>query len=114
MDELTFRQLKNSKYHRLIITEVIFDYNMMLEMIYDSINITEKGYDAVIDSFMFNFTMSSFKEGIELIAKRAQDNGIRVRTIFDVNKYNLNIIKKIKHHEIKHIDGLKGNFVIFA
>ncbi len=113
MDELTFRQLKDSRYYHPILTEVMFDYNMMLEIIHDSISITENGYDAVIDSSMFNFTMSRFKEGIDLISKRVQDKGIRVRTIFDVNKDNLNIIKKIRHHEIKHIDGLKGNFGIF-
>jgi hypothetical protein len=113
MDELTFRQLKDSKYYHPILTEVMFDYNMMLDMIHDSISITEKGYDAVIDSSMLNFTISNFKEGMDLIAKRAQDKGIRVRAIFDVNKDNLNIIMKIKHHEIKHIDGLKGNFAIF-
>lgn len=113
MDELTFRRLQDSKYYQPILAEVMFDYNMMLEMIYDSISITEKGYDVVIDSSMFNFTMSIFKEGIDLIAKRAQDKGIRVSTIFDVNKDNLNIIMKIKHHEIKHIDGLNGNFGIF-
>ncbi len=113
MDKLALRQLKESKYHAPVLTEVMFDYNMMLDMIYDSISITDNGYDAVIDPSMFNFTTSSFKQGIDLIAKRVQDNGIRVRTIFDVNKDNLNIIKKIKHYEIKHIDGLKGNFGIF-
>src|SRR3954469_19527162 len=113
MDELAFRKLKESKYHTPVLTEVMFDYNMMLDMIYDSISITDKGYDAVIGSSMFNFTTSSFKQGIDLIAKKAQDKGIRVRTIFDVNKDNLNIIMKIKHYEIKHIDGLKGNFGIF-
>jgi len=91
----------------------MFDYNMMMEMIYDSISITDNGYDAVIDSSMFNFTTRSFQQGIDLITKRVQEKGIRVRTIFDVNKDNLNIIKKIKHYEIKHIDGLRGNFGIF-
>ena len=61
---------------------------------------------------MFNFTTCSFKQGMDLIAKRVQNKGIRARTIFDVNKDNLNFIMKIKHHEIKHIDGLKGNFGI--
>jgi len=65
MDEITFRQLKESKYHHPIMTEVMFDYNMMMEMIYDSISITDNGYDAVIDSSMFNFTTRSFQQGID-------------------------------------------------
>ena len=113
MDELTLRQLKESKYYHPILTEVMLDYNMILDMIYDSISIIDNGYDAVIDSSMFNFTTSSFKQGMDLIAKRVQDKGIRVRTIFDVSKDNLDMVMKIKHHEIKHIDGLRGNFGIF-
>jgi hypothetical protein len=113
MDEITFRQLKDSKYYHPILTEVMFDHNMMLNMIYDLISISDNGYDAVIDSSMFIFTMSIFNQGIDLISKRVQDKGIRVRTIFDVNKDNLNIMMIIKHHEIKHIDKLRGNFGIF-
>ena len=113
MDASTFRKLKESKYYDPILTEVIFDYNMMLDIIYDSISITDNGYDVVIDASMFNFTTRRFKQGIDLIAKRIQDKGIRVRTIFDVNKDNLNMVMKIKHYEIKHIDRLKGNFGIF-
>ena len=58
MDELALRQLKESKYHAPELTEVMFDYNKMLDMIYDSISITDNGYDAVIDPSMFNFTTS--------------------------------------------------------
>ena len=56
MDELALRQLKESKYHAPELTEVMFDYNKMLDMIYDSISITDNGYDAVINPSMFNFT----------------------------------------------------------
>ena len=31
--DLTFRQLKESKYYDPILTEVMFDYDMMLEMV---------------------------------------------------------------------------------
>jgi len=36
----------------------MFDYEMMLNMIYESISITERGYDAVVDSAMLKFSMS--------------------------------------------------------
>lgn len=113
MDDLTFRQLKKSKYYHPIITDVMFDYEMMLNMIYDSINITEKGYDAVIDSAMLKFTMSNFIHGIDLIDKRVKEKGIRVRTIFDITKENIKLLENVEHHIIKHIDGLRGNFGIF-
>jgi|SoiMethySBSTD1v2_1073268.scaffolds.fasta_scaffold162250_1 hypothetical protein len=76
MDEITFSRLKESKYHAPVLTEAMFDYNMMLDMIYDSISITDNVYDAVIDSSMLNFTVNSFKQGFDLIAKRVQDKGM--------------------------------------
>ncbi len=113
MDDLIFRQLRESKYYRPTITDVMFEYEMMLNMIYDSISITEKGYDAVIDSAMLKFTMSNFMHGIELIDKRVKEMGIRVRTIFDITRENVDLLRNMEHHTIKHIDGLRGNFGIF-
>jgi hypothetical protein len=113
VDDVIFRQLKKSKYHHPIITDVMFDYEMMLNMIYDSISITERGYDAVIDSAMLKFTMSNFTHGIDLIDNRVKEKGIRVRTIFDITKENIKLLENMDHHTIKHIDGLRGNFGIF-
>lgn len=55
MDYSTFNQLKESKYQYPILTEVMFDYNMMLEMVFHSMTIIEKGYDTVWDTNMLNF-----------------------------------------------------------
>jgi len=41
VDDLTFRQLKESKYSHPETTEVRFDSEMMLAMSLDSINLTE-------------------------------------------------------------------------
>jgi sugar-specific transcriptional regulator TrmB len=113
LDDLTFRRLKESRYHRPEITDVIADPKMMLEMVVDSIGITEKGYDTVIDPLVFNFILKYFKEGIDQIDRRIEENGIKARMIVDVNQENIDFIHTIKFHEIKHIDGIKGNFGIF-
>ena len=60
MDVFTFRQLKESKYYDPILTEVMFDYDMMLEMVFHSMTIIEKGFDTVWDANMFNFTRMYF------------------------------------------------------
>lgn len=73
MDDSTFRQLKESKYYHPILTDVMFDHAMMLNMIYDSISVTDRGYDAVIDSAMFKFTIRNFKHGVDLIDKRVKE-----------------------------------------
>lgn len=113
MDELTFRQLRESKYHRPEVTDVITDHNMMLDMVLNSIGITEKGYDTIIDSVMFNFLLKYFKHGIDLINKRIEEAEIKMRMIVDANKENIDFINAIKFYEIKHIDGIRGNFGIF-
>lgn len=113
MDELTFRQLKESKYRHPQITDVIADPKMMLEMVVDSISITEKGYDTVIDPLVYSFILKYFKEGIDMIDRKIEENGIKARMIVDVNKENIDFINTIKFHEIKHIDEIKGNFGIF-
>ena len=113
VDELTFRQLKGSKYHHPEVTDVIADPTMMLEMVVDSIGITEKGYDTVIDPLVYSFILKYFKDGIDMIDRKIEENGIKARMIVDVNKENIDFINTIKFHEIKHIDGIKGNFGIF-
>ena len=113
MDELTFRQLKDSKYYHPEITDVILDHKMMLELVVDAVGITEKGYDTVIDSVMFKFLLKYFKHGIDLIDKRIEETGVKMRMIVDANSKNIDALNAIKFYEIKHIDGIRGNFGIF-
>ncbi len=113
MDDSTFRQLKESKYFHPEVTDVIIDHNMMLDLVIDAVGITEKGYDTVIDSVMFNFLLKYFKHGIDLIDKRIKETGVKMRMIVDANRENIDLINAIKFYEIRHIDGIRGNFVIF-
>ena len=113
MDDLTFRKLEESKYYKPEITDVIFDYKMMLDLVADAIGITEKGYDTVIDSVMFNFLLKYFKHGIDLIDKRIEESGVKMRMIVDANSKNIDALNAIKFYEIKHADGIRGNFGIW-
>jgi transcriptional regulatory protein LevR len=89
MDVFTFRQLKESKYYDPILTEVMFDYDMMLEMVFHSMTIIEKGYDTVWDANMFNFTRMYFQEGMEYIEKLITDKGMRIRLIVETTLENI-------------------------
>jgi hypothetical protein len=113
VDDLTFRQLKESKYYHPEITEVMFDSDMVLKMIRDSMNIAEIGYDSVWDSIFFTFLWKYFRDGIYFIEKQIEDKGIKSRIIVDVNKENVKSISSMKYHDIRHIDNLRGNFGIF-
>ena len=113
MDELTFKQLKDSKYYHPEITEVMFDSSMMLEMVLDSFNIAEKGFNAVWDPIMYSFVYNYFKEGIHLLENQTKEKGIKLRVIVEITKENIEFIESLKHHEIRHLDGIRSNFGIF-
>ena len=113
MDEITFRQLKESKYYQPVLTEVMFDQNMMLEMAAHSMTIIEKGYDAVWDSNLLKFSYRYFREGIKLVGNLIREKGIYVRLIVEATKENIDFIESINLHEIRCLDNLNGNFGIF-
>lgn len=85
----------------------------MLDLVVDAVGITEKGYDTVIDSVMFNFLLKYFKYGIDLIDKRIEESGVKMRMIVDANSKNIDELNAIKFYEIKHADGIRGNFGIW-
>lgn len=113
MDVSTFRQLKESKYYDPILTEVMFEYDMMLEMVFHSMTIIEKGYDTVWDANIFDFTRKYFQEGMEYVGKLITDKGIRIRLIVEATLENIGAIDSLKHYEIRCLDDIKGNFGIF-
>ncbi len=113
MDELTFRQLKESNYSYPILTEVMFDYNMMLEMVYHSMTIIEKGYDTVWDSGMLHFLRTYFKDGMKFIEKLIMEKGIRIRLIIEANKENIEYVNEMSMYDIRYLDDIKGNFGIY-
>jgi hypothetical protein len=98
MDVFTFRQLKESKYYDPILTEVMFDYDMMLEMVFHSMTIIEKGYDTVWDANMFNFTRMYFQEGIEYVEKLITGKGIRIRLIVEATLENIDAIDSLNRY----------------
>ena len=92
MDDLTFRQLKESNYHHPILTEVMFDHNMMLEMAGHSMTIVKKGYDSVWDSNMINFISKYFTNGIAFMEGLVREKGIKLRLLVEATKENIDFI----------------------
>ena len=113
MDDLTFRQLKESGYHHPEVTEVIFDANQMFEMSLHSVNISEKGYDIVWDKVMIDFLRKYFREGLQLLEDLANKRGLRRRLIAETTADNIEFVNSLSYSEIRHLDSLRGNFGIF-
>lgn len=113
MDDLTFRQLKESNYYHPEIIDVVFDSRMMLEMVIDSINISEIGFDTVWDEIMFYSMWKYFQEGIHLVEKQIKEKGIKLRLIVEVTPNNFNHVSSLDCPEISHLDNIRGNRGIF-
>ena len=98
MDDLTFRQLRDSKHYHPEVTDVIFESDKMLEMDIVAINSTEIRFDIVWDKIMFGFLWKFYKVGIHLAEKHAKERGIKFRLIVEITKENMDSIKSIKYY----------------
>ncbi|WP_148686046.1 hypothetical protein [Candidatus Nitrosocosmicus hydrocola] len=113
MDELTFRKLRESNYYSPTLTEVIINYDMMLEMVFHSMTIIEKGYDTVWDANVLNFIGKYFQEGIEYVEKLVRQNGIKIRMIVEATIENMDALDSLQYYDVRCLDDIKGNFGIF-
>jgi hypothetical protein len=113
VDEITLKQLKESNYHHPVITDVINDYKIMLEITMDGLNKCEIGYNTVWDTEMCKWASKYFVEGLGLVKQRVKEKGIKCRLITQVNLENLDFLNPLTFLEIRHLEGLRGNFGIY-
>jgi hypothetical protein len=66
----------------------------------------------VWDKTMFDFIWNFFKAGLNLAEKMAIEKKVKFRLIVEVTKENMELIKSLKHHEIRHVDSIRSNFAI--
>jgi hypothetical protein len=88
VDEITLKQLKESNYYHPVITDVINDYKIVLEIAIDEINQCEIGYNTVWDAEMCKWASKYFVEGLGLVKQKVQEKGIRCRLITQINLEN--------------------------
>jgi hypothetical protein len=113
MDDLTFKRLKESNYYHPEITEVIYDNEIMFRFASDAILTSQIGFAAVWDRHLCNWASKYFSQGIELVKNRVKEKDIKVRQIAEVTIENKDFIQSLDPMEIRHLDGLRGNFGIF-
>jgi hypothetical protein len=112
VDEITLKQLKDSNYNHPVITEVINDYKIMLEITVDGINSCEIGFNTVWDTEICKWASKYFVAGLELVRQRVKEKGVKCRLITQVNIENKEFLNTLPFLEIRHLDGLRGNFGI--
>jgi hypothetical protein len=112
VDEITLKQLKESNYNHPVITDVIHDYKIMLELVINGLKSTELGYNTVWDAEICKWASKYFVDGLELVRQRVKEKGIKCRLITEVNVENKGFLNTLPFLEIRHLDGLRGNFGI--
>ncbi|HET6590260.1 MAG TPA: hypothetical protein VFG45_08860 [Candidatus Nitrosocosmicus sp.] len=112
MDNLVFQQLKESNGRYPEVTEVIFESEKMTELGLIALTGIENTFDIVWDKTMFDFIWNFFRAGLNLAEKMAIEKKVKFRLIIEVTKENMESIKSLKHHEIRHVDSIRSNFAI--
>jgi hypothetical protein len=113
VDNNTYRQLKETKYYTPEFIDIVYDSNKTIEIINDWINIAEKGFDTLWDSIMFKFLMKYCKKGMFMAKKQIEEKGIKIRMITETTNENVEFINSLNCPNMKHLDGIRGNFGIF-
>jgi hypothetical protein len=85
----------------------------VLEIVVDGINQCEIGYNTVWDAEMCKWASKYFAEGLDLVKQKVKEKGIRCRLITQVNLENFDFLSSLTFLEIRHLEGLRGNFGIY-
>lgn len=112
MDNLTYQELKNSKFYHPEVTEVIHEIDQLEGMIAGAINVVENGFDMVWDKMMFNFHFHHLHEGYEAMERLIDEKNLKIRLIVETIPENIEQINSITNYEIRHLDDIKSNFGI--
>lgn len=113
MDEITLKQLKEFNYYHPEVTEVIYDNKVMFRFASDAILLSQIDFDAVWDRHLCQRASKYFIQGINLVKNRIKEKDIKVRQIVEVTNENKEFITSLEPVEIRHLEGLRGNFGIF-
>ncbi len=112
MDEYTFKQLKESYQYHPEITEIIYGWDKLLELSLNAVEICERGFDSVWDAQFTTFLLNNFKEGFSIGRKKMKTKGIRSRFVLEFTREKLDSFDLYDLGEIRHVDGIRGNFGI--
>jgi sugar-specific transcriptional regulator TrmB len=114
LDHLLFNQLKESNFKSPEISDVVYDQNQVLEILSVGTDRCEKSASAYWDAEICKWASRYYVETLELIKqKMVKERGISCKLLVDANHDNIDFLKSLDFLEIKHLEGLKGNFGLY-
>lgn len=114
MDHSLFSQLKESNFRSPEISEVVYDQNQVLEILFTGIDKCEKSASAYWDAEICKWAAKYYVEALELIKqKMVKERGVSCKLLVDANHENIDFLKTLDFLEIRHLEGLRGNFGLY-
>jgi hypothetical protein len=114
LDHLLFNQLKESNFKSPEISDVVYDQNQVLEILSVGTDRCEKSASAYWDAEICKWASRYYVETLELIKqKMVKERGISCKLLVDANHDNIDFLKSLDFLEIRHLEGLKGNFGLY-
>ncbi len=114
MDHLLFNQLKESNFKSPEISDVVYDQNQVLEILSVGTDRCEKSASAYWDAEICKWASRYYVETLELIKqKMVKERGISCKLLVGANHDNIDFLKSLDFLEIRHLEGLKGNFGLY-
>ncbi|WP_458720791.1 hypothetical protein [Candidatus Nitrosocosmicus sp. R] len=114
VDHLLFNQLMESNFKSPEISDVVFDQNQVLEILYAGTDRCEKSACAYWDAEICKWAAKYYVETLEFIKqKMVKERGISCKLLVDANSENIDFLKTLDFLEIRHLEGLRGNFGLY-
>jgi hypothetical protein len=114
VDQLLFNQLRASNFRSPEISDVVHDQNQVLEILFTGIDKCEKSASAYWDAEICKWASKYYVDALELIKQKMMvERGVYCKLLVDANNENIDFLKTLDFLEIRHLEGLRGNFGLY-
>ena len=114
MDHLLFNQLRESGFRSPEISDIVYDQDQFLELIHIGITKWERTACAYWDAEICKWASNYYVDTLELIKQRMlNEKELSSKLLVDATSENIDFLKTLDFLEIRHLDGLRGNFGLY-
>ncbi len=114
MDHLLFNQLRESGFRSPEISNIVYDQDQFLELIHIGITKWERTACAYWDAEICKWASKYYVETLELIRQRmVKEKGLSGKLLVDATPENIDFLKTLDFLDIRHLEGLRGNFGLY-
>ena len=114
MDRLLFNQLRESGFRSPEISDIVYDQDQFLELIHIGITKWERTACAYWDAEICKWASKYYVETLELIRQRmVKEKELSGKLLVDATLENMDFLKTLDFLEIRHLEGLRGNFGLY-